>query len=151
MKNILVTLALLIVTIGATSAAIARPAAVPEFDSYVDGNQRLQLIALPETTSGGISVTLVYEDGDARTYRSVTVDPKLVATTHSKTFQTFLADIDPEFLTYVKASLADRLLHIHLEPRALDRAESTMFFPGADLDVAVTRNARAQSDTTRAE
>lgn len=151
MKNLAFVFALVIATLGVSSIANARPAAIPEVDSYQEGNQRLQFVALPDTTTGGVSVTLVYEDGDSRSYTSVTVDPKLVATKHAATFQAFLAEIDPSFLSFVKASLADRLLHLRIEPRTIDRAESTMFFPSADLDVAFVRNLNEHPELRRAE
>ena len=110
----------------AFAQGVMRPAA-PAVDTFEDGDCRLKLFGAT-SESGAMRVTLVYEDAETRTLESVTVDPDLVATTEAELFKTFLEKIDPAFLSFVRATLADRLLHLKAEPHPIDVAESTLFF-----------------------
>lgn len=109
----------------------AESASVPVVDQFEDGEQRLKLIGLPAPEGDAMQVTLVYEDGEQQVMRSVTVDPTLVATTHAGALQAFLDEMDPDFVSYVRAALADRLMHLKAQPSQYDRAVSALFFPRA--------------------
>lgn len=116
--------------LGAGAPALAQTsdrAPAPAVDTFEDGDFRLKLFGVP-SESGAMQVTLVYEDAETRTIESTTVDPELVATTEAETFTAFLDKIDPSFLSFVRATLADRLLHLKAEPLPIDVAESTLFF-----------------------
>jgi hypothetical protein len=114
---------------GTARAAQQGGTSIPVVDTFEDGGQRLKLIGLPSPDGDRLDVTLVYEDRDEQVLRSVTVDPNLVGTADGATFAQFLAEMDPAFLSYVRASLADRLLHLKNVPNPYERAVSRIFFP----------------------
>lgn len=113
---------------GAAAPALAQNdrAAAPSADTFEDGDCRLKLFGVPGET--GMRVTLVYENAETRTIESITVDPELVTSVESDRLDAFLAKIDSGFLSFVRATLADRLLHLRAEPKPLDVAESSLFF-----------------------
>lgn len=102
---------------------------VPSVDSIEDGDRKLKLIGLPSTDGQSFQVTMVYEDAENQIARSVTVDPMLVASANATLLNSFLDEMDPGFLSFVKATLADRLLHLKAQPAPFDRAEAMVFFP----------------------
>ena len=139
---VLVSAALLAVLPMVASAAqqetAVAAAPVPVVDTFEDGDQRLKLVGLPAPDADRLDVTLVYEDREAQVLRSVTIDPDLVGTTDGAALTQFLEEMDPAFLSYVRASLADRLLHLKSAPNRYERAVSRVFFPrSARAGVAV--------------
>lgn len=125
-------------------ALAAEPVAVPVVDTFEDAGLRLRLIGLPSPDGASLQVTLVYEDEDAQALSSVTVDPSLVATTNAEAYNAFLAQMDPGFVSFVRASLADRLMHLRTPQTRFERAESAIFFPGAGHGSSVAHNAAAE-------
>jgi hypothetical protein len=125
----IVALAILPMVAGTARAVQQEGAPVPVVDTFEDGGQRLKLIGLPTPDGDRLDVTLVYEDRDEQVLRSVTVDPNLVGTADGATFAQFLDEMDPAFLSYVRASLADRMLHLKNMPNNYERAVSRLFFP----------------------
>ena len=151
MKKSLVLLSFFMLAIAPAAARAAQNAAtsgasasVPVVDAFEDGDQRLRLIALPAPEGAAVEVTLVYEDAERQALRSVTVDPEVVTSTNDPAFTAFLNEMDPDFLVFVRASLADRLLHLKGTPSAFDRAASKLFFPHAARDGRVAHNAAAE-------
>ena len=126
------------------AVSTAAAPSVPVVDSFEDGGQRLRLIALPAPEGAPVEVTLVYEDAERQALRSVTVDPEVVTSTKDAAFTAFLDEMDPDFLVFVRASLADRLLHLKGTQTNFDRAESTLFFPHAVRDGRVAHSAAAE-------
>jgi hypothetical protein len=104
-------------------------------DTYVDDDQTLTLVASPSATGRSTEITLVYHQGNQA--RCLTVDAELAGTSQAATLGRFLDAIDPSFLSYVKASLADRLLHLNVAPSQLDRFESA-YLVGADAPTAAS-------------
>lgn len=121
--------------------------APPIVDTFEDGDCRLRLIAMPSADLESTQVTLVYEDRALRTIRSVTVNPDVIATADDPRYNAFLSSMDDDFVSYVRATLADRLLHLSNAATVLDHAESAIFFRTTDLD---TRFARRVSATESA-
>lgn len=134
---------------GVSELASARPAEIapPIVDTFEEGDCRLSLIAIPSADLESTQVTLVYEDRAQRTIRSVTVNPDVIATANDPRYVAFLSSMDDDFVSYVRATLADRLLHLSNAASVLDRAESAIFFRTTDLD---TRFARRVSATESA-
>ena len=126
----LVSLAALALIFAAVSPARAgqEGAPIPVVDTFEDGDQRLKLVALQAPEGDRLDVTLVYEDRETQTLRSVTVDPAAVGTPEGAAFAEFLEEMDPGFLSYVRAALADRMLHLKGAPNHFERAVSRMFF-----------------------
>jgi hypothetical protein len=115
----------------------ASPVAVaPIVDTFEDGAQRLRLVGLPSSNGASLEVTLVYEDADLHVRRSVTIDPALVTTTNAAVYNEFLNRMDPDFVSFVRASLGDRLLHLRTAKSDFERAESALFFPNANRGAA---------------
>ena len=123
-----VALALFFVAVSPARAA-QEAAPVPVVDTFEDGDQRLKLVGLQAPEGDRLDVTLVYEDREAHVLRSVTVNPALVGTAEGAAFAAFLAEMDPAFLSYVRAALADRMLHLAGAPNQFERAVSRLFFP----------------------
>ena len=151
MKKSLVLLSFFMLAIAPAAARAAQNAvsigaapSVPVVDAFEDGDQRLRLIALPAPEGGSVEVTLVYEDAERQALRSVTVDPEVVTSKKDPAFTAFLDEMDPDFLVFVRASLADRLLHLRGAQTSFDRAESTLFFPHVVRDGRVAHNAAAE-------
>jgi hypothetical protein len=137
--------AMAVLSVAGTARAAQGPAAlVPVVDAFEDGGQRLRLIALPAPEGAPVEVTLVYEDTERQALRSMTVDPEVVTSTKDAAFTAFLDQMDPDFLVFVRASLADRLLHLKGTQTNFDRAESTLFFPHAVRDGRVAHSAAAE-------
>jgi hypothetical protein len=152
-KKSLVLLSFFMLAIAPAAARAAQNAAtggasasVPVVDAFEDGEQRLRLIALPAPEGAPVEVTLVYEDAERQALRSVTVDPEVVTSKNDPAFAAFLDEMDPDFLVFVRASLADRLLHLKAAPTAFDRAESNLFFPNAVRDGRVAHNAAVEEE-----
>lgn len=116
---------------------LSRPSgvAVPVVDTFEDGDFRLRLIAMPSPDQKATEVTLIYEDRAQRTLRAVTVRPDAVV--KDDVFATFLNTMDADFVSYVRASLADRLLHLSGMLSTIDRAESALFLGGSAADPSV--------------
>ena len=114
---------------------------VPVVDTFADGDQQLRVIGLPGADGETLQVTLVYADQGEQTLRSITIDPALAATAQSAEFEEFLGSLDPDFVSYVRAALADRLLHMRKTPTVVERAAFSLFFPKTDVDAYVSRNA----------
>ena len=125
----IVALAILPLAAGTAHAVQHAGAPVPVVDTFEDGAQRLKLVGLPAPDGDRLDVTLVYEDRDEQLLRSVTVDPSHVGTADGAAFAEFLDEMDPAFLSYVRASLADRMLHLKNMPSSYERAVSRLFFP----------------------
>jgi hypothetical protein len=97
------------------------------FEVIEDGEQSLKIIGTPAATGTGIELTLVYDGPEG--VKVAAFDPALVATAQSAAYAAFLDQVDPGFLSFVRASLADRLLHMQTLPCAFDRATTALFFP----------------------
>lgn len=117
---------------------------VPVVDTFEDGDTRLKLVGLPAPDGFGMSVTLVYEEAERRVVRSITVHPDLVEADEAESFNEFVSLMDPDFVSFVRALLADRILHLRAEPSALDVAEAGLFFRRKLGDL---RQARLMSET----
>ncbi len=149
----LIALVLAVVVLCAPVAAFAsvsdRPSEIapPVVDTFEDGDCRLRLIALPSADLSTTQVTLVYEDRALRTVRALTVNPDVVASASDPKFDAFLASMDVDFVSYVRATLADRLLHLSSTVSILDRVGSALFFRSTDVG---TRFARRVSATESA-
>jgi hypothetical protein len=126
--------------VGAAGIAVS----VPVVDTFAEGDQQLRLVGLPGVDGESIQVTLVYADQAEQTLQSITVDPSLVATEQAAAFAEFLASLDPDFVSFVRASLADRLLHLRKAPTAIERAAFSLFFPNTDVDAYIARSAAAR-------
>ena len=148
MKKSLVLLSFFMLAIAPAMARASQngvaSAPVPAVDAFEDGGQRLRLIAMPAPEGAPVEVTLVYEDSERQALSSVTVDPEVVISTNDAAFAAFLDQMDPDFLSFVRASLADRMLHLTKAQSNFDRAESMLFFPHAAHDGRVAHNAAAE-------
>lgn len=118
----------------------------PIVDTFEDGDQHLRLVGSPAADGERMQVTIVYEDAERQARRSITIDPASVTPTGTPELTAFLAEMDPGFLSYVRASLADRLLHLKAAPTGFDRAVSTVFFPRAPRDGRMAHTA-AESES----
>lgn len=110
-----------------------RPAcgpASPRMDVFTDGSRQLRLIEIPDYDGEGSALTFVYDDGHAA--RSVTIDPSKVQERDSVALQSFLAEVDESFISFVRASLADRVLHLSAAPSTIERSLLAVFFPGRE-------------------
>ena len=135
---------------GGTGPMSVRPSeiALPVVDSFEDGDCRLRLIGMPSADLTTMQVTLVYEDRALRVLNSLTVNPDVVATSNDPKFNAFLASMDRDFVSFVRATLADRLLHLTDGGSVLDRSESALFFRTTDSS---TRSALRVSAVESAE
>src|SRR5437867_278444 len=121
---------------GEKSDMVARKSAAPStavvagqplVDTFQDGEQRLKLVAIPASNGKGIDITLIYEN--QKVVRTASINPALAATTDAEALRSFLGNLDPDFLSYIRASLADRLLLLQNQPGPLELAESALLFP----------------------
>lgn len=103
----------------------------PVMDTFEDGAQRLRLVGLASEDGTSLHVTLVYEDAERKIMRSIEIDPATIGAQPSPELLAFLSEMDEDFVSFVKASLADRFLHLEAQPSAFERAESSLFFPRA--------------------
>lgn len=117
--------------------------APPIVDTFEEGDCSLRLIAMPSANLESTQVTLVYEDRALRTIRAVTVNPDVIARADDPRYNAFLASMDDDFVSFVRATLADRLLHLSSSTGVLDRAESAIFFRTTDLDKHLARRVSA--------
>ncbi len=126
-------------------ATLARVSEIapPIVDMFEEGDCSLRLIAMPSADLKSTQVTLVYEDRALRTISAVTVNPDVIATADDPRYNAFLASMDDDFVSYVRATLADRLLHLSSAAGVLDRAESAIFFRTTDLDKRLARRVSA--------
>jgi len=115
----------------------------PIVDVFEEGDCRLRLVALPSADLETTQVTLVYEDRSSRTIRAVTVNPEVAASTADERFNAFLAAMDEDFKSYVRATLADRLLHLASDASVADRAVAAVFFGSPALRTASVRRVSA--------
>jgi hypothetical protein len=139
-----------VVFAGDTGPTSVRPSeiALPVVESFEDGDCRLRLIGMPSADLTTMQVTLVYEDRALRILNSVTVNPDVVATSNDPKFNAFITSMDRDFVSFVRATLADRLLHLTDGGNVLDRSVSALFFRTTD---SARRSARLISAVESAE
>jgi hypothetical protein len=120
------------------AARAASAPRAPHSEVFADAGRQLKLIGVPDYDGRGLALTLIYEDGEAA--RSVTIDPAEARGRDAAELEAFLDGVDPGFLSYVRASLADRILHLAASASDFQRAQVDVFFPGrrAGLDGAAT-------------
>jgi hypothetical protein len=102
--------------------------AAPRTELFADGGRQLRLIEIPDYDGKGVAMTLVFDNGEA--VHSVTIDPANAAGRDAAALQKFLDNVDEDFLSFVRASLADRILHLTEAASSFDRAQVAIFFRG---------------------
>lgn len=122
--------------------------AVPVVDVFEEGDCRLRFIAMPSADLKSTFVTLIYEDRAMRTIRAVTVNPEVVLTVDDPKFNDFMSDMDSDFKSYIRATLADRLLHLVAEGSVLDRAAMAIFFGSSNVRFDAARRVSASESAT---
>jgi hypothetical protein len=132
---------------GQNAAASARvvgeaAAALPVVDRFEDEGQTLELLAPAAPYAPGSSVTLVYRNEDAGVSQ-VTVQPTNLAAGGVPTLDTFLGEMDPAFLSFVRASVADRMIRVKARATELDRVEAALFFPSKRAELVRTDASRS--------
>jgi hypothetical protein len=138
---------------GQNPVAMARVAAeakdaLPMLDRFEDEGQMLELLSPSVPFMGDATVLLVYKDEEANV-RRLTVHPAQLAAGGSATVDTFLGEMDPAFLSFVRSSIGDRLIRIKTRATPLDRVEAALFFPSKRVQVA--EGARALPLTSEQE
>jgi hypothetical protein len=107
--------------------------ALPTIDRFEDEGQTLELHSPSFPYVGDAAITLVYKDDEANV-RHVTVFPGQLAQ-GAPALDGFLGTMDPAFLSFVRSSVADRMIRIKTRATALDRAEAALFFPSKRVQI----------------
>ena len=148
-----VAIILFAVALAAAAPAFAYQTArsvAPSTDVFEEGDFRLELTVAPALDSATV-VTIVYRDAERGAVESIAVDPELVATAHAGQLRAFLAKVDASFLSYVRATLGDRLLHARADVRDLDEAEASIFFNRKIDRAAIARRAALDAEERMTE
>jgi hypothetical protein len=112
--------------------------ALPLVDRFEDEGQTLEILAPTAPYSAGAAVTLVYRNEDSHVLRT-TVRPGSLVSSDADACDSFLHKMDPAFLSFVRASIADRMIRVRTLATELDRVEAALFFPSKRAELVRNR------------